>query len=221
MKDLNRHQKAHARLSVECPHCHKTLSRSDNLARHMKTQHPNVSIAEEIEGLNEDLGEGLMSPEVLSADHDEKASKSRRSKKPGMETPDDAFAGEAMDDGNNIDPLLRAAQHPANALAACSVTSAQVRKDTPSSSDVHASARSRERNRKHLRSQGSESRSSDSEQSQSTESTRSRRARKIRCATLTAPSSVGSEPSERKRFDKGSDTSLAGAQSPGLRWQLP
>ncbi|RMY85831.1 hypothetical protein D0861_06256 [Hortaea werneckii] len=155
-----------------------------------------------------------MSPEVLSADHDEKASKSRRSKKLRMEPPDDTFAGEAMDDGSNIDPVLRAAQHPANALTVCSVTSAHSRKDTPASNDVHASARSRERNRKHLRSQGTESSSSDSEQSQLTESTRSRKARKTRCATLTAPSSVGYEPTERKRFDKGGDTSLAGAQSP-------
>ncbi|RMY16042.1 hypothetical protein D0868_00541 [Hortaea werneckii] len=199
-KDLKKHWNAHAGSSVKCPHCNKNMSRSDNLARHIRTQHPDIHVAEVIEGLHESPGQGLTLPELLSAAHDGKASKGRRSKKPRMETLDET------DDESNIDPILRAAQHTAGALTARSVASVHSRKDTPSSSDVPTSARTKEGNKKHLRRQETENSSSDSEPSQSTKSTRSRKLRTINCATLTAPSSVGSGSSERKHFDRGSDT---------------
>ena len=209
-KDFERHSKAHAGSCVDCPQCNKKLSRSDNLARHMRAQHPDIPVAEVMEGLHESPREGLTLPELLSAAHDGKASKGRRSKRPRMDTPDDIFAGEAMDDESNIDPILRAAQHTgqhtAGALTARSVASVHSRKDTPSSSDVPTSARTKEVNKKHLRRQETESSSSDSEPSLSTKSTRSRKLRTINCATLTAPSSVGSGSSERKHFDRDSDT---------------
>ncbi|RMZ01641.1 hypothetical protein D0862_06292 [Hortaea werneckii] len=199
LKDLKRHRKTHAGSSVECPVCNENSSRFDNLARHIRTQHPDIPIAEVMEGLSESLGEGLMLPEPLSAAHDGKALKSMRSKKPRTGTPDDMFAGEAMDDESNIDPMLRAAQHPANdATARVSSASASSHTDTLSATGVTPSARSTEDNRKRLRRRESKSSISDLEQSQSTPSTRSTKSRKIRCATLTAPSSAGSGSSERK-----------------------
>ncbi|KAI6837649.1 hypothetical protein KC332_g4440 [Hortaea werneckii] len=204
LKDLKRHRKAHAGPGDECPQCNKILSRSDNLARHISRLHPNTPFAEVTEGLNESLG-GSMSPEVLSAPHDRKDLKSRRSKKPRMEIPDDILAGEAMDEDSNIDPMLRAPQHPANdTTASFSFASTSSHTDTPSASGVPSSARSTEGNRRRLRRQETGGSSRDSEQSQSTDSSRSSRKRKSRCATLTAPSSVVSGLSEGKHVDEGS-----------------
>ncbi|RMZ11083.1 hypothetical protein D0864_01085 [Hortaea werneckii] len=215
LKDLKRHRKVHAGPSDECPQCNKILSRSDNLARHISRLHPNTPVAEVIEGLNESRGGGLMSPEVLSAAHDRKDLKRRRSKKPRMGTPDDIFEGEAMDEDSNIDPMLRAPHHPANdETARLSFASASSHTDTPSASGVPTSARYTEGNRRRLRRQESGGSSRDSEHSQSTESSRSSRKRRSRCATLTAPSSVISALSEDKHVDEGSD-SIAG-RNPNL-----
>lgn len=205
MKDLKRHRKVHAGPSDECPQCNKILSRSDNLARHISRLHPDTPIAEVTEGLNESLG-GSMSPAVLPAAHDRKDRKSRRSKKPRMGTPDDIFAGEAMDEDSNIDPMLRAPQHPAkDTTARFSFASASSHTDTPSARGVPTSARSTDGNRRRLRRQETGGSSRDSEQSQSTASSRSSRRRKSRCATLTAPSSVVSGLSEGKHVDEDSE----------------
>ncbi|RMY70918.1 hypothetical protein D0863_05478, partial [Hortaea werneckii] len=202
-KDFERHLKAHAGSCVECPHCHEKLSRSDNLARHMRKRHPNITFPQVIEVLNESLGEGSVLPAVLPAASDKKASKSRRSKKPRMGTPDAIFAGKAGDGESNIDPVLRGVQHPpSNVTARSSFASASSHTDTASAIDTPTTARIKEDDGKHLRRQETEGSSSDSGLSQ----TRSMRPHKSRWATLTAPSSVGSGSSDRKHFDKGSDT---------------
>lgn len=206
-KDFERHLKAHAGSCVECPHCHEKLSRSDNLARHMRKRHPNITFPQVIEALNESLGEGSVLPAVLPAASDKKASKSRRSKKPRMGTPDAIFAGKAWDGESNIDPVLRGVQHlSSNMTARSSFASASSHTDTASAIDMPTTARIKEDDGKHLRRQEPEGSSSNSGLSQTQESTRSMRPHKSRRATLTAPSSVGSGSSERKHFDKGSDT---------------
>ncbi|RMX80501.1 hypothetical protein D0869_07504, partial [Hortaea werneckii] len=76
-KDFERHLKAHAGSCVECSQCNKKLSRSDNLARHIRKRHPNITFPQVIEVLNESLEEGSVLPAVLPAASDKKASKSR------------------------------------------------------------------------------------------------------------------------------------------------